>query len=83
MMARPHRVVWHQQLGSQLHVQSNGFWIRERRLRLMSASVGSRCRDGRARRGYLPPIPPSQRSGRFGGMRLTRIRITAVEPKYV
>src|SRR5262245_60988516 len=27
--------------------------------------------------------PPSQRSERFGGMRLTRIRITTVEPKYV
>jgi len=26
---------------------------------------------------------PSQRSGRFGGMRLTRIRITTVAPKYV
>jgi len=29
------------------------------------------------------PSPPSQRSDLFGGMRLTRIRITTVEPKYV
>jgi hypothetical protein len=27
--------------------------------------------------------PPSQRSGRFGGKRLTRIRITTVDAKYV
>ena len=31
----------------------------------------------------VAPSPPSQRSGRFGGMRLTRIRITTVDPKYV
>jgi hypothetical protein len=29
------------------------------------------------------PLPPSQRSGRFGGMRLTRIKITTVDAKYV
>ena len=47
--------------------------------------VGARARS-QVSRFYEPrelPSPPSQRSCLFGGMRLTRIRITTVEPKYV
>jgi hypothetical protein len=33
MSARPQRVVLHQQLGSQLHVQPKGLWILSRRVR--------------------------------------------------
>ena len=35
------------------------------------------------RRARARLMPPSHRSGRFGGMRLTRIRMTAVDAKYV